>query len=75
MHTPDIVALLLSRNAARDLRNSQGQTAAMIAEACANMWQVDLDALRQGGVGPDDLACLEEQIANWRAIVALLAQR
>ncbi len=73
--TPDIVAMLLSRNAARDLRNRQGQTAAMIAEALANQWQGDLDAIRQAGMGPDDLTCLAERIANWRAIVALLAQR
>jgi hypothetical protein len=72
--TRDIVALLLSRNAARDLRNGQGQTAAMIAETSANGTQRDLDALRQQ-IGRDDQAYFEESIANWRAIVKLLAQR
>jgi serine/threonine-protein phosphatase 6 regulatory ankyrin repeat subunit B len=73
--SPDIVALLLSRNAAPDLRDRQA--AAMIAEAGANSMQGELDALRQSGspVGPNDLAYFEGRIANWRAIVALLAQR
>jgi len=71
----DIVALLLSRNAAPDLRDRQA--AAMSAEAGAQWMQGELDALRQSGspVGPNDLAYFEGRIANWRAIVALLAQR
>jgi len=71
----DIVALLLSRNAAPDLRDRQA--AAMSAEAGAKWMQGELDALRQSGspVGPNDLAYFEGRIANWRAIVALLAQR
>ena len=49
----------------------------MIAEAGANSMQGELDALRQSGspVGPNDLAYFEGRIANWRAIVAMLAQR
>jgi hypothetical protein len=46
----------------------------MIAETSANGTQRDLDALRQQ-IGRDDQAYFEESIANWRAIVKLLAQR